>query len=121
MPNSGTELGADLYELWRAGTDNLPSVAAVYRAASGHVAGTDSGLPYAFMRPDRFGGGTYGPVYAPWRGLRDELEKILSDTATSLELTGEALRLAAAEYARTDSAAADELNRLRGTSGEPGR
>jgi hypothetical protein len=119
MPDSGKDLGADLYELWRAGRDNLPSVASQYKTAGEHVARTDSGLANAFLRPDRFGAGTYGPVYGPWKGLRDELEKILSDTATNLELTGEALCLAASEYARTDSGASDEFKRLRQVNGEP--
>jgi hypothetical protein len=102
-----------LYELWRAGTDNLPSVASQYSTAAGYVAGTGSGLAAAFLRPPQFGSGTYGRVYESWKVLRDEFQKILGDTATNLELTGEALCLAAREYARTDRAAADEFNRLK--------
>lgn len=119
MPNSGEDLGADLYELWRAGRDNLPTVAAQYSAATGFLSSTDYGLHYAFQRPGRFGDGAYGPVYGPWKDLRTELEGILSETATNLELTGEALCLAATEYAETDEAAAAEFNRLLLINGDP--
>nr|MDT0657598.1 hypothetical protein [Micromonospora sp. DSM 115978] len=84
------------------------------------MSGGEIGLTYAFLRPDRFGGGTYGPVYGPWKDLRDELESILSATATNLELTGEALCLAATVFAATDEAAAAEFNRLRIVNGETG-
>jgi hypothetical protein len=119
MPDSGKDLGADLYELWRAGRDNLPSVASQYSAAGGYVASTDSELAHAFLRPEWFGGGAYGPVYGPWKGLRDELEAILRDTAMSLELTGEALCLAASQFASVDDAASAEFDRLRQVNGEP--
>ena len=83
-PDSGKEFGADLYGLWRAGKDNLPSVAAQYTIAHVSIARSDSGLTNAFLRPDLFGGGTFGPVYEPWKALRDELEQILRDTGTKL-------------------------------------
>jgi hypothetical protein len=111
MPDHGKDLGADLYELWLAGTDNLPSVAAEYGRAASDVTATDSA--YAVMwRPSRFGGDNYGPVYYSWTALRDELQSILGDTAGNLTLTGEALVLAANQYAKTDSAAAAEMKRL---------
>jgi hypothetical protein len=113
MPHSGRDLGVDLYHLWLAGTDNLPSVAAEYVVARNEVASTDIGLIGAFRRHERFGGGPYGPAHAGWTALRDELRTILAETAENLDLTGEALRLAASGYARTDSAAAAELERLR--------
>ena len=118
MANSGEELGADLYALWRAGSNNLPRLADEYAGASDLLAQTSAGQAYAFQRPEFFGGGAYGPVYGPWTGLRDDLEKILGDTATNLELTGEALCLAAQEYAQTDAAAAEEFRRLRAVNGD---
>jgi hypothetical protein len=113
MPHSGRDLGVDLYHLWLAGTDNLPSVAGEYVVARNEVASTEVGLIGAFRRSERFGGGPYGPAHAPFVALRDDLRRILADTAENLELTGEALRLAASGYAQTDSAAAAELERLR--------
>lgn len=118
MPNSGTDLGADLYDLWKAGKDNLPSVAGEYATAGNAVGRTDAGQTNAFMRPTQFGG-AYGPVYGPWTQLRDTLESILLQTKKNLEATGLALCLAASEYAKTDSAAAAEFRRLRQVNGEP--
>jgi hypothetical protein len=118
MPDSGQDLGADLYQLWRAGRDNMPSVAAVFANANRSVSDTHNGMEAAFSRSDHFGGGTYGPVYPAFTALRDELQRILGDTAVNIELTGEALCLAATEYAKTDAGAAAELARLRGTNGD---
>jgi hypothetical protein len=112
MPDSGKDLGADLYLLYRAGRDNLPSVAAEFANANRAVSATHDNLEAAFRRSDHFGGGAYGPVYSAWTGLRDELQRVLGDTAVNLELTGEALCLAATEYAKTDAGAAAEFNRL---------
>jgi hypothetical protein len=118
MPDKGEDLGVDLYQLWRAGRDNLPSVAVEYAAANDHVANTDKGLSTTFLRPTQFGGGSYGPVYASWKALRDEFQTILGDTSKNLELVGESLCLAANEYAKADGAAADELRRLKKTDGD---
>ncbi|MGH3389974.1 MAG: hypothetical protein ACRDOO_13980 [Actinomadura sp.] len=85
----------------------------MYATANGKVANTDSGLSAAFLRPDYFGGGGYGPVYGPWVALRNELQTILADTAKNLELTGEALCLAASEYAKADHAAQTVLNDMK--------
>jgi hypothetical protein len=113
MPHSGQDLGVDLYGLWRAGTDNLPAVAAVYAGAARSVADTAEGETSAFRRPEQFGGGPFGPACSSWTALRDELATMLRDTATHLELAGEALCLAASEYAKADLGAAGELGRLK--------
>ena len=94
-------------------------MAAQYTIAHVSIARSDSGLTNAFLRPDLFGGGTFGPVYEPWKALRDELEQILRDTGTNLAQTGEALCLAALEYAKTDDGASQEFDRLRTVVGEP--
>ncbi|MFC4107594.1 hypothetical protein [Micromonospora zhanjiangensis] len=70
------------------------------------------GLAQAFLRSPRLGG-PYGPAYEPWRALRDEMRKILTQTASNLELTGDALCIAAENYERSDTAAEAEFNRLR--------
>src|SRR5215475_4291866 len=116
MPDHGRDLGADLYHLWLAGKDNLPSVAGEYGRAASDVAATDSAFA-VMWRPSRFGGDTYGPVYYSWTTLRDELQTILSETASNLTLTGEALVLAANQYAKTDRAVAAEMKRLIQTDG----
>ncbi len=118
MPAAGKDLGADLYSLWLAGRDNMPSVAAEYATANRRIAETDDTLNRAFLRPEQFGG-VYGPVYESWRALRDELQRMLADTAANLDLTGDMLCVAATEYARTDAAAAQELERLKRDNGNP--
>lgn len=120
MPDRGEDLGVDLYELWRAGQDNLPTVSREYAVATAYVADASDGLAAALWRPTRFHrGGAHGPAYAPWVELRDELQRILADTAVNLELVGDALCLAATRYARTDAAAAEELKRRRHDDGDP--
>lgn len=117
MVNSGTAFGADLYELWRAGRDNLPAVAAEYAKANAFTAET-GGMAGAFQRHEQFGG-AQGPVSAVWRSLRDDLQTMLGDTSVNLRLTGDALCMAATEFARTDEAASAELNRLITVNGDP--
>jgi hypothetical protein len=112
MPDKGKDLGADLYELWLAGKADLPAVSGAYLGAADTVRDT-SNLDFAAMyRPTRFGGDSYGPVYYAFSTLRDELFDMLSTTADNLALTGEALCVAATEYAKTDGAASAEMQRL---------
>jgi hypothetical protein len=115
MPDSGKDLGVDLYDLWRAGRDNLPSVAHQYRVASGFIA-TD--LAATFRRSDRLGG-PYGQAYRAWAALRDDVERILTETADNLDAVAEALCLATQRYAGTDAEAAEEFRRLIRVNGEP--
>jgi hypothetical protein len=119
MVDKGTGFGLDLYELWQAGRDRLPTVALQYTEANNAVAHTDDGLAAAFLRSPHLSGDSYGPVYPAWKTLRDELQTILHDTAKNLELVGEALCLAANEYAKADSAAEKEFNRLKRDNGDP--
>jgi hypothetical protein len=118
MPDEGKDLGADLYELWLAGRKNLPNVAQVYADANGHVASTEDLVHLAFHRPEQLGG-AFGPAYADWRELRDQLQRILADTAANLVLTGQALCVAASMYAATDAEAATEMHRLLDHNGDP--
>lgn len=117
-PEPGAGLAVDLYRLWLAGRDNLPSVAREFAVANGHVAETDHGLVAAFWRPGHFGG-DYGPVLAAWTALRDEIQRILGDTATNLEMVADALCAAATEYAAGDHETAEMFNRLKIVNGDP--
>ena len=119
MPDKGTDLGADLYRLWQAGRDNLPSVAKVFADANNHVASTSSAGATPFIRSAEFGSGATGPIYPAWTALRDQLQTILGRTADNLEQTGQALCLAATEYAKTDIDAANELSRQKTDNGDP--
>jgi hypothetical protein len=115
MPDRGEELAVDLYGLYTAGKDNLPSAAGEYRKASGFVA---ADLAPVFRRSDLLGG-PYGRAYPAWAALRDEMHKILAETAANLEAVGEALCLAAHQYGVEDTAAGDEFRRLLRVNGEP--
>jgi hypothetical protein len=119
MPDVGVDLGADLYRLWLAGRDNLPSVADEYAAANQHLDGTNDGLNSAFLQPEEFGLGDYGLVYGPWKVLRDELQTIMADMSVSLTRVAAALCLAATQYAEHDDVARAEFARLRNVNGDP--
>ncbi|GAB3800462.1 hypothetical protein GCM10027605_16050 [Micromonospora zhanjiangensis] len=112
MPDSGKDLGVDRYRLWQAGSKDWPMVASHYTKAGHSLDEALHGLAQAFLRSPRLGG-PYGPAYEPWRALRDEMRKILTQTASNLELTGDALCIAAENYERSDTAAEAEFNRLR--------
>ena len=101
MPTGEEILGVDLYRSVAGWLLQLPTVASRYTEAEQSVDGTASDLSHAFFRPPRLGG-AFGPAYEPWKALRDEMRRILAKTASNLELTGEALRLAAEEYSRSN-------------------
>lgn len=108
--SSGKELGADIYGLWRAGTRNLPDVAAVYTDA-GTICDIEPAL--AFARTGDLGIGPHGP-WANWQSVADELSDYLIETGRNLRDTGRALVAAADDFAATDGAARTEFDRLRG-------
>jgi hypothetical protein len=112
MPDSGMDLGADLYRLHTMATSNLPDVAEVYRRAAARLVSTDSGLTAAFVRPAQFGG-TRGPAYKPWVDLRDTIKGFLSDTGNNLGETAAALLLAVEAYSEVDHAAGVEFKELK--------
>ena len=114
--HTGTALGADLHDLWKAGRDNLPTVARVYSLASSDLGATHGALGAAFTGAAPFGGDV---VLTSWRTLADQVQKIMADTADNLEDTGVALCLAVEEFAAGDAQAAEELNRLKTVSGDP--
>jgi hypothetical protein len=112
MPDVGRDLGVDIQQLWMAGKEKLPAVASEYRAAAGLVASTEASTLCALTLPSALLGGR-GDVLGPWTGLRDELLKILRDTADNLDAAADALLMAADAYARTDRGARDTFDRLR--------
>jgi hypothetical protein len=112
-------LGVDLYNLWKAGKDNYPSVANQYAQALRGIDATERGLSYAFQRPDVFGGGTYGPVYQPWRDLRDGLAAALGETRTNLLGVAEVLCMAVRTYQEADDEAAAAFKAVLNEREEP--
>jgi hypothetical protein len=112
-------LGVDLYGLWKAGKDNYPSVAYQFAQALRGIDATERGLSYAFQRPDIFGGGAYGPVYQPWRDLRDGLAAAVGETRTNLLGVAEVLCMAVQTYRETDDEAAAAFRAVLGERKEP--
>ncbi|BCJ44413.1 hypothetical protein GCM10010168_12270 [Actinoplanes ianthinogenes] len=112
-------LGVDLYDLLTAGKDNYPSVAYQYAQALAPIDATERGLSYAFQRPDVFGGGAFGPVYQPWRDLRDALAAVLAETRTNLLGVAEVCCMAVKVYQETDDEAAAAFQSVLATRGMP--
>jgi hypothetical protein len=109
--DSGTTLGLDLAELYRAGAVFLPAVADEFAQAASAV-GKASDVESAFSRDPIFAG-YRGPAYQVWESLRADLDKFLHDTSDNLRDVGAALVLAANTYASTDEDARKELDRLK--------
>jgi len=111
MPgDSGTTLGLDLAELYRAGKVTLPTAAVEIKAAGEAVA--RSSADSCFTRPAIFGGAK-GPAHAEWEELRASIDRFLTESADNLSDAGVALVRAAENYASTDAEAKKELDRLR--------
>lgn len=110
MARTGDELGVELYDLWFAGARRLPALAGEFQSAATQVGGTFSGES-AYWRPAELSG-PYGVARDAWASFRDDVCEILSATADNLDRTGEALTLAAREYAKTDAVAAARLEQL---------
>lgn len=87
-------LGADLYQLWRAGRWELPALAGVYERAAGDLRG---------VRHDD----------AEWCALQRQLASVLAGAARQVEEAAACVRVAAAQYARADEAARAQFERLR--------
>lgn len=107
MGSNSAALGADLYDLWNAGTNTLPDAAKQYDAAWEKV-------PYNInsecMRSGPIGIVPDGPAPAI-NSLISALNDALSQTSSNLKATGEALVWLANEYAKTDAAAKAEFDR----------
>jgi hypothetical protein len=119
MPDRGVDLGADLYKLLVVAKDDLPSVSAIYGDVVAEYGRARSALDGAMTRPDHFGGGALGPVYAAWSDLHGAAAKFMTDTQSNLEETAAALAKAVDMYKESDQGAAGQLDRLLAERGEP--
>jgi len=111
MPDEGLdgpELGAELGDLYRAGTVWMPGLADHFRAAAGGFPGEE--LEWAYRRAGDVGLVDAGP-YPAWRELADTLVGLLDQTELSLRDCGEAMVRAGRDYEAVDAAAFDEFNR----------
>jgi hypothetical protein len=110
MGHHGDELGADCLDLWEAGYYELKPLGVTFRDAAGQLDRADDGL-YNMYRSSELGG-PYGPVREVWSDFRDDVFAVLRETAENLDLTGDALMMAAREYMRSDKAAKDKFVQL---------
>ena len=111
MPHRGDELGADLVDLWEAGKYELKPVAQQFRLAAGRLLLADNS-GYNWYRDGKLGG-PYGTAKGPFEELRDAFFEVLRTTAENLDLTGDAMVMAAEEYAGADGAAKKKFEELR--------
>ncbi|AVT36672.1 hypothetical protein [Plantactinospora sp. BB1] len=107
----------DLYELWVAGDRMLPEVAQQFAEAGKRFGQTESGDGY-FSRPAEIGGGGYGPAQRAFAELRMTMSAIFRDSQSNLELAGQALKMAAENYATSDQAAVDQFNAMKDDVGQ---
>jgi hypothetical protein len=107
--STGHELGVDLAELWDAGQNQLPTVAAEFTTAVNALPSSITGIMY---RSGGVGAGDHSYGSAPaWETLAANLAGHLSKTADNLMDTGAALVHAANHYAQTDAEARAEFER----------
>jgi hypothetical protein len=71
------------------------------------------------VSPEAFGGGTYGPVYQPWRDVRDSLAAVLGETRTNLLSVADVLAMAVKTYQETDDEAAAAFKAVMSVRKEP--
>ncbi|MEV6843654.1 hypothetical protein [Actinoplanes sp. NPDC051411] len=113
MVDSGTELGADLGKLWLCGRAYLPKIADAFLAGNARADGTAT-YDGAFSRTGTVGPGyevsVPGPVQPAWTAARDELQRVMGQTATNIYAASDALIRVTDLYATADGSSA-ELSR----------
>lgn len=114
MSKHGTALGADLYQLWDAGTNMLPDAASEYDAAWESVPWN---IDAQCTRTGVIGIYPDGPA-ASVDMLISALNDALSTTARNLRDTGDALVWLANQYAKTDADAKAEFDRKKKDMGD---
>lgn len=114
MSRSGDELGTDLGALYEAGQYKVVPLAEEIRAAGSLLLNAPDTA--SLLARHSTLGGFKGPVSASWEELRDAVVDLLVTSADNIEDTGQALLLAAEEYAKTDDEAARQYRRLKSTS-----
>jgi hypothetical protein len=105
---SGTDFGADLYYLYRAGRNELPAVATTYSDLTTRVHRI-AGPMEALFTVDGQG---MECAHERLLALRNELHDVLRRTSIRMKQVGQALVLIASGYATTDQEAVAEFTRL---------
>jgi len=92
---SGWEFGADLSELKKVGSVDLPSMSYTFASLNSMVNGTEGSDKNAF---EWVGVGS-SQAYQPWAELRDSLQNFLGKTAQNLEAAASAIDQIVQTYA----------------------
>lgn len=108
MSDTGAVLGVDCYELWDAGRNLYPAIAAEFDSSASEFSA--AGSYFAFQRDGSLGTGSSG-AYRQWAEAAGTLDDVLAETGRNLRDTGAALILAADTYAATDAEAQAEFDR----------
>jgi hypothetical protein len=103
---SGWEFGADLSELKKVGSVDLPSMSYTFASLNSMVNGTEGSDKNAFDWVN----GASSQAYQPWAELRDSLQNFLGKTAQNLEAAASAIDQIVQTYAASDAGAASALN-----------
>ncbi len=118
MPDTGADLGVDLYRLSTVANDDLPTLANIFHDASSNVAMAAESVHGLMQRAGAFGGGT-SSVYPAWEGLYATTSRYLGDTGQNLEDTARALNLAIDYYTHTDATVKASFDSMLSQNGIP--
>ncbi|MEQ4306029.1 hypothetical protein ABNF97_32360 [Plantactinospora sp. B6F1] len=106
-------VGGDLYHLWRVSDVHLPRIADVYYDASRALGGAtgDDGGGFRANTPTGPGGTIMSSAgAAAWGALRDEMQRMYTQTGGTILNAADALRRARQAYVDADLASADALS-----------
>jgi hypothetical protein len=98
-------LSAELFDLWRMGTTQLPNLSRQFQAAADALDGADDRSRYD--RPSDIGYATIGQNMWLWIS---QLESIADKEAQNLDQLGQALVRLSHEYARVDAETAADFD-----------
>jgi hypothetical protein len=107
VATDGKRLGAYLYELYRAGRNELPALAVTYASLTRRIHGIAGSMRSQFDRPVR----GMDQSHLRLLELRDHAHEVLRTTCLRMAEVGQALVETVNDYAATDQAAADEFSR----------
>ncbi|MEV6636527.1 hypothetical protein AB0M54_37880 [Actinoplanes sp. NPDC051470] len=113
MPHSGEALGVDAANLYNAGRFKVKVLADQFGGAATSLLGTQAG-DGIFARDPRVGG-SLGPAKGAFDELRDQVVGLLKETQQNMQDTGDALVMAALEYAATDEGSRTAFKGIRET------
>lgn len=115
MTDKVNKFGVELSELWLCGRSYLPMVADAFLKGNADADGTaahDGAFNRTGTNPYGELESVPGPVQPAWFAARDELQRVMAETAHNIYQAGDALVRVTNVYAAADSAASTELHNL---------